>query len=205
MTQDEVAEKLNLSRQAISKYERGESFPDISVLVKIAELFGIALDELIGYGDPTKGESRILQSVASGDADVSVDSVSDVVNLAPILKPSVLEKLSLKLDKQGVDISDIVNLAEYLNDESVERLIDGFPLDGVSDELLERIIPLLNNKSKESIFAKILDGEMDWRLIETLLPYAEYLETQIEAAVVAGVLPYEVLGILHDYNYGGSV
>ena len=37
MTQNEVADRLNLSRQAISKYERGESFPDISVLVMIAD------------------------------------------------------------------------------------------------------------------------------------------------------------------------
>ena len=41
MTQNEVADRLNLSRQAISKYERGESFPDISVLVMIAELFNV--------------------------------------------------------------------------------------------------------------------------------------------------------------------
>ena len=41
MTQNEVADRLNLSRQAISKYERGESFPDISILVMIAELFDL--------------------------------------------------------------------------------------------------------------------------------------------------------------------
>ena len=34
MTQNEVADRLNLSRQAISKYERGESFPDISILIR---------------------------------------------------------------------------------------------------------------------------------------------------------------------------
>ena len=54
MTQNEVADRLNLSRQAISKYERGESFPDISILVMIAELFNVTLDELINYGEPTK-------------------------------------------------------------------------------------------------------------------------------------------------------
>ena len=64
MTQNEVADQLNLSRQAISKYERGESFPDISVLVMIAELFHVTLDQLINYGEPTKGESAILENVA---------------------------------------------------------------------------------------------------------------------------------------------
>ena len=53
-------------------------------------------------------------------------------------------------------------------------------------------------------FEKILNGELDWRLIRTLLPYAEYLETQIEAAVVAGVLPWETLDILSDHFMGGK-
>ena len=59
MTQSEVADRLNMSRQAISKYERGESFPDISVLVMIAELFDVSFDDLIGYGEPTDGESSL--------------------------------------------------------------------------------------------------------------------------------------------------
>ena len=79
MTQNEVADKLNLSRQAISKYERGETFPDISVLVMIAELFNVTLDELINFGEPTKGESSILKNVANGNADVVAENISDVV------------------------------------------------------------------------------------------------------------------------------
>ena len=47
MTQSELAEKLNYSDKAISKWERAESMPDISVLVKIAEIFGISLDALV--------------------------------------------------------------------------------------------------------------------------------------------------------------
>ena len=47
LTQLELAEKLNYSDKTISKWERGESSPDISVLVEIAELFGVTLDELV--------------------------------------------------------------------------------------------------------------------------------------------------------------
>lgn len=46
MTQMELAEKLNYSDKTISKWERGESTPDISVLVEIADLFGVTLDYL---------------------------------------------------------------------------------------------------------------------------------------------------------------
>lgn len=46
-TQIELAEKLNYSDKAVSKWERGESIPDVSVLKSIADLFGVTVDYLI--------------------------------------------------------------------------------------------------------------------------------------------------------------
>ena len=50
MTQIELAEKLNYSDKAVSKWERGESVPDISVLKQIADIFGVTVDYLITPG-----------------------------------------------------------------------------------------------------------------------------------------------------------
>ena len=47
LSQEEVADKLNVTRQTISKWERAESSPDIAVLVEIADLFGVTLDYLV--------------------------------------------------------------------------------------------------------------------------------------------------------------
>ena len=47
MTQLELAEKINYSDKAISKWERAESSPDISVLVDIAAVFGVTVDYLV--------------------------------------------------------------------------------------------------------------------------------------------------------------
>ena len=54
MTQLELAEKLNYSDKTISKWERAESSPDISVLVEIADLFGVSLDYLVKAEHPKK-------------------------------------------------------------------------------------------------------------------------------------------------------
>lgn len=54
MTQLELAEKLNYSDKTISKWERGESSPDISVLIEIADLFGVTLDYLVKTDDAKK-------------------------------------------------------------------------------------------------------------------------------------------------------
>ena len=47
MTQTELAEMLNYSDKAVSKWERGESVPDIAVLKNIADIFGVTVDYLI--------------------------------------------------------------------------------------------------------------------------------------------------------------
>jgi len=47
MTQAKLAEKLNYSDKAVSKWERGESAPDVLTLVQLSELFGITVDELL--------------------------------------------------------------------------------------------------------------------------------------------------------------
>lgn len=47
MTQIELAEYLNYSDKAVSKWERGESVPDVAVLKKIAERYGVSLDYLV--------------------------------------------------------------------------------------------------------------------------------------------------------------
>lgn len=47
MTQLELAERLNYSDKAVSKWEHGDSLPDITVLVELADLFGVTLDTLV--------------------------------------------------------------------------------------------------------------------------------------------------------------
>lgn len=48
MTQAELAAKLNYSDKAVSKWERGESIPDVMTLMQIAKVFGITMDDLLG-------------------------------------------------------------------------------------------------------------------------------------------------------------
>lgn len=49
LTQNDLADKLNVSRQAITKWENGVGLPDIDNLTKIASLFNTTIDELIDY------------------------------------------------------------------------------------------------------------------------------------------------------------
>ena len=47
LTQEDVAEKVGVSRQAVAKWEKGDTLPDIESCVKLADLFGVPLDMLV--------------------------------------------------------------------------------------------------------------------------------------------------------------
>lgn len=47
LSQEALAERLGVSRQAVSKWERGESSPDTDNLIALAELYGLSLDALV--------------------------------------------------------------------------------------------------------------------------------------------------------------
>ena len=159
MTQSELADRLNVTHQAISRYEKGYCFPDVSVLVLLADIFDVTLDCLIGAGEPTMGESKILKSIAMGNDDFAAESFSDIAGVAPILKPSILTKLSEACRKQGIDISSFVDLAEYLNDETVCSLIERADFESINSDLLKKLLPVLDVKTKSVIFEKILEGD----------------------------------------------
>jgi len=105
MTQQNLAEKLNITRQAISRYEQGNSFPDISILIKIAETFAITIDELIGSGLDgellwkivplldTSSKEAILQKIIEGESDWK---------LLKVLLPHI-EDMTMQLEAAVID------------------------------------------------------------------------------------------------------
>ena len=48
LTQNDIAEKVGVTSQAVSKWENNLATPDIDILVKLSDIFGVSLDELLG-------------------------------------------------------------------------------------------------------------------------------------------------------------
>ena len=55
LSQEELAEKLGISRQTLSKYETGESVPDIEKCKVIADYFEVLIDDLVNYSEKVTG------------------------------------------------------------------------------------------------------------------------------------------------------
>ena len=92
LSQEELANRLNVSRQTVSKWEVGESTPDMEKLVAMSDLFGISLDELVL-------DKKENQSVASEQV-VKSELYSDI-------KEHVLTEENKKKTKKGLKIAAI--------------------------------------------------------------------------------------------------
>ena len=57
LTQEDVAEKIMISRQTISNWENGKSLPDIMSIINLSELYQISLDELL------KGDLKLREKI----------------------------------------------------------------------------------------------------------------------------------------------
>ena len=86
LTQAGLAEKMNYSDKAVSKWERGESIPDIGVLKAIADLFGVTLDYLLetDHGDKPVAVIEIPPKSRRNQVVVTVLSVLLVWFLATL-------------------------------------------------------------------------------------------------------------------------
>ncbi len=189
MTQSDLAERANVTRQAISKYEIGDSFPDISVLVLLAEALGVTAGELIAAGEPTVGEAYILHHLTEEKLPSENTNIEDVASLAPFLKPSTVEALATRLVADGVNISRMVELSNFLSDGGAQRLFAVSDLTDLTPELLGYLLPFMDYDSRCAVLDGILNGTLDWHLLGVL----RVDRSLIEAAVLEGVLPDEVL------------
>ena len=60
MTQSDLAEYLSISRQAVSNYEQGRSYPSLDILLEMSKLFHISLDELLESGTKKRYMKQLL-------------------------------------------------------------------------------------------------------------------------------------------------
>ena len=95
ITQAELAEKLNYTDKAVSKWERGESVPDVTTLVQVAELFSVSLDELTGLTEIEREKIEPARVVRKANKSVVLTLASLLVWFVAMLVYVVLASLNV--------------------------------------------------------------------------------------------------------------
>lgn len=115
LTQAELAQKLNYSDKAVSKWERGESIPDVLTLMDIAGQFGISINELV-YGPDTQKEEA-----APADPLPLPETPAEPENAAP-------QKITSRIRHNRKVIQGLVSILVWIVILAFYVLLDSFDL-----------------------------------------------------------------------------
>ena len=94
-TQERLAKELNVSPQAVSKWENDINYPDISLLPDLARFLGVSIDELLS------GASASTQESVAAQESTAEKSVAEVVSVAADEPVEIVEE-SAEQDNQGI-------------------------------------------------------------------------------------------------------
>ena len=121
LSQSELAQQVSITPQAVGKWERGESMPDIATLNRLAEILGVDLNFF----------SENFQSVDAGMPDL-VKSDSNLAEGSSTQKNRAGWDMS-KLNLTDSDFSGLKNLHEKLSSSNIQRcLFIGAEMSGIS-------------------------------------------------------------------------
>ncbi len=98
LSQEELAEKLDVSRQAVSKWEGAQSIPDINRILQMAEIFGVSTDYLLKEDADRDGGEIIVRDSAEPARDlrrVSMEEASSFIELRKNVAPTIAFGVSL--------------------------------------------------------------------------------------------------------------
>lgn len=90
MSQGDLADALDVSRQSVSKWENNSATPDLEKLIKMSQLFGVTLDELVGRSSPAESPAVKAEAPAPGQSITTGDLVSILLLLFGVLIPIII-------------------------------------------------------------------------------------------------------------------
>ena len=142
MTQMGLADKLGISFQAVSNWERGNTMPDISKLPELAQIFNVTTDELLGE------TSGLLHSAAKGE-------LKQYMEENPVTMDELAEVAPLLLSNQ--------------TDEGFEKLTQDTPLPNLHE--IRNILPFISKDLVDELVVKYADST-EWKSLHEIAPFA---------------------------------
>ena len=203
LTQEQLAEKINESRQTIVKWESGESEPTISIAKSIAEVFGVTIEEMIGT-TPKSKELSIARKVWTIVAIIIV--LSFMAMILVIMDPYVEEFFDNMSDNaiNAMAIFIIVSIAtlaiamEYLKRYSIKHQDKQIYQSLMPKDIFGRNLNMYDKKIRFLYYFFDVFGFLVFISAIDILSGNAQLKDSILVLVVVGIPAYIVETILNE-------
>lgn len=200
MTQSALADKLDVSYQAVSKWERGESLPDISLLPKIADIFGISIDQLIrgtlDLEDEKQIETATKLVVEAANETITEEKEKNIENvieqIAPMVKPSLMEKMMNKIENKFNGNSSA--LYPFMSQADFSEFIESNGHELCLNEEIKKMMPFLNRDNRSKVVDIIVEHH-NYSEVKKIAPFLnqEQLGNIIDAMKADGETNFKSL------------
>ena len=163
MTQMELADKLGISFQAVSNWERGNTMPDISKLPELAEIFRVSIDDLLN------GRASLVNAVLDDTVDAYMEedkaTEQEIADILPILKPGQTKKILEKADVSK--FHDIGSFLPFMDEGNVNELALKALEQGYS---VDKFLPFMDEDGVSELAIKALEqGDS----VDKFLPFVD--------------------------------
>ena len=208
-TQEQLAEVLGVTAQAVSRWESGGSYPDMDLIPSIANFFGVTIDELFGYEGDRNKRIEALESQIYDMIDMNNGRDVCVAECIALARKSLLEfpgneKLMLALastlfnagyvcygekhltDSEGYGIFDTEThktYAEWVEAITIyEKVLQTLPMGEHRDRAIKELSQLYLNMGESEKCKVLVDSAPDmWNSREFLSAYASTGKQQVIA------------------------
>ena len=118
ITQEQLAEQLNVSGRTVSRWETGNNMPDISLLVEISELYEVSIPEIInGERKSENMNKEEVKEVAKSMSDYALAEkegiIKEIRNLSLVGLLALIVYYIIDISKIGLDNEIIANISMY--------------------------------------------------------------------------------------------
>lgn len=178
MTQQQLAATLNVSHQAVSKWENGAALPDVQTLMALTRLFGITMEQLLngevpperlqpertGLEEPIQNIGNFINNIVSGifQTPQSDDDAGTEDGAADAVTEEATEQPDFDLEK-------LLQMAPFMSRAAVDALLMAHK-DRLTSADIARFAPFISRECLEKLMQNP-ESEITWETLQKIAPF----------------------------------
>ena len=200
MTQQQLAATMNVSHQAVSKWETGQALPDMQTMLDLSRLFGVSMEQLLlgevpearlharddkektqtpGFDlrsameDVVNGIGNLFKGApeAKDEAPVEEETVSEEAPAEEAVEADKDEQREAEAKEDQIVIDRIIEMAPFMSRVALEDMLKQYRGKFTPREVA-KLAPFLTSETLEALIWRV-DGKLDWDLLRRIAPFLQ--------------------------------